>query len=242
MSCGSCGKTYYGPSRASTLKRHIKTVHCGYTEGVCSFCQRQFTRMNSKKRHELTCSMRKQINSQHFVKPPPNFPFSKLLFSLLFIYFSDQSDTCCEWCGKFFTGKSRKYTLMRHIRTAHSPCYYEASCAFCKRQFTRTSSKNKHEIKCRLRYDDVNSQFLPPLHPFILTVSAVSKISPPPSVSCKVCGKVFFGKNRNHLVTRHYKGVHCNIRPHICNLCGKTYQQSNNLKKHKTTCGAIRKL
>ena len=111
----------------------------------------------------------------------------------------------CNICNKHF-GKKREYQL--HIKIAHLP--EDAKIFPCSKCHSETFV-SENELK---------------LH-FVVSHPADPSTS---NFECPICAKIFSSKS---LLNRHY-GIHTanSYRPHICEICGKTFYHYSSFYAH----------
>ena len=165
MDCEQCGKKFEGPNAAGMLRCHIRSVHEGVRNYVCSTCGKAFFNNNDMVRH---------VDSVHLKKPVwqnirKNYPGGK----------KPNIGMICEFCQEKF---SHRVLLQKHIQTEHrSLIKYDCrkclqtfnskasflthlemnhkhdiyQCKFCQQAFTLTFNYDKkgHKVKTVKCYD-----------------------------------------------------------------------------------------
>ncbi|KAJ0012301.1 hypothetical protein NQD34_013276, partial [Periophthalmus magnuspinnatus] len=155
----------------------------------------------------------------------------------------------CNQCGKTFTGKTRLITH-QSVHTGARPY----SCHKCGRRFTRSDSLAKRRLNAKemnyadLRCDQCGKTFTAKKR--LMSHQSVHTGAKP--FSCRTCGKMFSRQDNcvrheslphlpNSSVEVGVSGRHFGFNPYsveakkekICPYCGKCFERSAHLERHK---------
>ena len=120
----------------------------------------------------------------------------------------------CKICTKYTTDKPS--LLNKHMKLKHSEsCEEMLQCTQCQFQCSSTEGMAKHVSSTHNKHDN----------------SDLETININDTPTCNICQKTF--KNAMHL-KRHYRDVHGpEVRPHLCDTCGKAFKRTDALQQHR---------
>ncbi|XP_033726236.1 protein suppressor of hairy wing-like [Pecten maximus] len=248
--CNVCGKCYL---QERVLLRHVNQMHKNKII-PCTECEEMFKSQRQRDEHlAIKHNIPAVLKCKHC-----NDTFRDV--KELRIHAKCHVTPCmCEFCGKSFPrradlvmhrrvhtrekpikchicgrGFARASTLLSHKLTHRT--YNAFQCEVCGRTFKTKESMRQHRkvhtkestVPCehcdlKFRTFDGMKNHIIQCHP---------EISPPKNwnvYTCDKCPKRFGGKQQ---YIRHMS-VHTGVRPHECNLCGKSYPTLGALNTHK---------
>ncbi|CAH1791515.1 unnamed protein product, partial [Owenia fusiformis] len=204
--CDVCSLQFESSYR---LLKHIRTAHTFKHPLKCMYCSKRCAGFEKLGNHVLVQHKPNQI---HCDLCPKVFPMQRNLeYHVNNVhkgrYAAMQLPQTCQTCGKVYRNK---YNLGLHMRKAHAerPTYTCPTCAkvfVCKRGLRNHISMIHGDGKIGFRDKE----------------EKLSRV-------CQTCGKVFMTKQGLMI---HEKN-HSTIRPHVCQLCGVSYNIKCQLKRH----------
>ena len=227
--CDECGQEFYGKQ---LLTQHIHRYHT--ENSYCKICYRFFPspavlEEHTKKEHSKPEIHICDICSQEFDKKAK-------LRSHQRTHKNTEYKFICPYCkgknGKI--GKNAKYqrkeTLDQHIEEVHSGKEY--ICSQCPMVFYTPWNRSLHEknihaektIKCEQCDMMFSTNSYKNAHVRKVHVLEAEWI-------CAHCGDSF----RHKTIYEAHVNRHLNIRPHACDMCGKTFLIEMHLKRHMKT-------
>ncbi|XP_073459729.1 telomere zinc finger-associated protein isoform X2 [Aquarana catesbeiana] len=257
--CTKCGKSYF---RKENLLEHEARNCMSRTEQVfsCTSCHEVFKRRMELRLHMVThtgdmpykCStcpqqfMQKKHLQSHMIKmhgePKPHacptcgkcfFTRTELRLHEAFKHRGEKLFVC-EECGHRASSRSG---LQMHIKAKHRN-ERPFVCEFCHHAFTQKTNLNMHlkthtgekPFQCHLCGKTFRTQAS--LHKHNRTHTGERPFS------CEYCDQRFTDKTPllRHVASRHQEG-----RPYFCQVCGKTFKASEQLRVHVARHRGVRK-
>nr|XP_057934902.1 zinc finger and BTB domain-containing protein 40 [Doryrhamphus excisus]XP_057934903.1 zinc finger and BTB domain-containing protein 40 [Doryrhamphus excisus] len=221
ISCDLCGRTFAHPSG---MIYHKRTEHFDEKPFACETCGAKFSATSSLKNHMRLHTGEKPFRCKHC---DMSFSVSAALAYHTKKKHSEGKMYVCQYCKAVF---AQSIELSRHVRTHTGDRPYV--CRECGKGHSQASGLTVHLQtfhnlpqpldcpKCCLSFQTLeehqkhNEEFhLKEFH------------------KCPTCDKVFTSAA---LLDKH-KTMHTGLKPFICNLCNKSYQQLSGLWYHNRT-------
>ncbi|CAH2108092.1 unnamed protein product [Euphydryas editha] len=211
-----------------SLQFHFRSMHLQKAGGICSICNKTFTKFKTWKRHERLHNENSLFICDHCGR---KFLYKHEIKSHL-IYHTDVRLFVCETCGKGF---KRMSGLKDHIENLHR-IRQPVKCEHCDKTY---KSQSKLEIHLRNVAKD---------KPFICEVCSKRFISEKVLQKhmfwhtgerphrCEVCGSRYKAKGQLNIHMRNHTG----FMPHKCVDCGKSFPAAKQLKRHQSVHTGVR--
>jgi len=216
--CDVCQKTF---AEKDYLRKH-KSVHAGEKPYKCEVCQKSFSDKNYLRKH-------KRIHSGE--RPYKCDVCEKAFLSSDHLKLHKRSHTGeksfkCDLCEKAF---SLKPNLLRHkkMHTGEKPFM----CDICGHGFASIGELKKHTLVVHIGE-----------RPYICDIcgqafSSTSNLGDHKlrthekdnwHIECKTCNEKFYSVKR----LKEHVRAHAGVRPYSCNICKKTFQQRDYVRRH----------
>ena len=216
--CKKCDKQY---NNRGSLRRHVREEHedlekSGFgrftkvRENICTLCDTMFDqsyllKLHLKKAHNVTDHVPGQVRPKHK----------------------------CKLCDKVYC---RKESVRRHIREDHEGRKQAQSgetykCQQCDKVYGRKDALRRH---VRLIHEAVQAGYCDSCDgAFFRDITRhviVAHTNQEKPVECPDCGKTI---GKNYSLKRHLRDCREAMTPKLCDLCGASCENKEELKKHK---------
>ncbi|XP_061544025.1 zinc finger and BTB domain-containing protein 40 [Phycodurus eques] len=221
IACDLCGRTFAHPSG---MIYHKRTEHFDEKPYACETCGAKFPATSSLKNHMRLHTGEKPYHCKHC---DMSFSVAAALAYHTKKKHSEGKMYACQYCKAVF---AQSIELTRHVRTHTGDRPYV--CRECGKGHSQASGLTVHLQtfhnmsqplncqKCCLSFQTLeeHQKHIEELHLKVFH-------------KCPTCSKVFTSAS---LLDKH-KSIHTGIKPFICNLCNKSYQQLSGLWYHNRT-------
>ncbi|XP_077429462.1 zinc finger and BTB domain-containing protein 40 isoform X1 [Vanacampus margaritifer] len=221
VACDICGRTFAHPSG---MIYHKRTEHFEEKPYACETCGAKFPATSSLKNHMRLHTGEKPYHCKHC---DMSFRVAAALAYHTKKKHSEGKMYACQYCKAVF---AQSIELTRHVRTHTGDKPYV--CRECGKGHSQASGLTVHLQtfhnmslplncqKCCISFQTLeeHQKHIEELHVKLLH-------------KCPTCDKVFTSAP---LLEKH-KSVHTGVKPYVCNLCNKSYQQLSGLWYHNKT-------
>ncbi|XP_051931052.1 zinc finger and BTB domain-containing protein 40 isoform X1 [Hippocampus zosterae] len=221
VACDLCGRTFAHPSG---MIYHKRTEHFEEKPYACETCGAKFPATSSLKNHMRLHTGEKPYHCKHC---DMSFRVAAALAYHTKKKHCEGKMYVCQYCKAVF---AQSIELTRHVRTHTGDKPYV--CRECGKGHSQASGLTVHLQtfhnmaqplncqKCCLSFQTLeeHQKHIEELH-----VKLMHK--------CHTCRKVFTSAA---LLEKH-KSIHTGVKPYVCNLCNKSYQQLSGLWYHNRT-------
>lgn len=206
--CNICGRKL---KNWGTLKKHRILFHSSASTIFCIVCAKLFVSVDDRDQHQLQCKLKK----------------------LMTLSRSGGGHTFeCDICQKVMKTKGllKKHMSVKH----HASDEIKLKCNTCGNTFIQELALQNH--KCKLRA----SRSLMPcetcgkvLTRGALSIHQIAFHSPPGTIYCRSCYKVFATVDQLNVHIDQCKTKANNERPSHCNICDKQFASAKALVRHE---------
>ncbi|XP_077582330.1 zinc finger and BTB domain-containing protein 40 isoform X2 [Stigmatopora nigra] len=221
VACEFCGRTFAHPSG---LIYHKRTEHFDEKPYACETCGAKFPATSSLKNHMRLHTGEKPYQCKHC---DMSFAVAAALAYHTKKKHSEGKMYVCQYCKAVF---AQSIELTRHVRTHTGDKPYV--CRECGKGHSQASGLTTHLQTSHNMSQPLNCQKC------CLTFQSVEEIQKhmeeihlKGSHKCPTCSKVFSCAS---LLEKH-KSVHTGMKPFVCTICQKSYQQLSGLWYHNRT-------
>ncbi|XP_061689149.1 zinc finger and BTB domain-containing protein 40 isoform X3 [Syngnathoides biaculeatus] len=221
IACDLCGRTFAHPSG---MIYHKRTEHFDEKPYACETCGAKFPATSSLKNHMRLHTGEKPYHCKHC---DMSFSVAAALAYHTKKKHSEGKMYACQYCKAVF---AQSIELTRHVRTHTGDRPYV--CRECGKGHSQASGLTVHLQtfhnmsqplncqKCCLSFQTLeeHQKHIEELHLKVFH-------------KCPTCSKVF----TSALLLDKHKSIHTGVKPFICNLCNKSYQQLSGLWYHNRT-------
>ncbi|CRK96018.1 CLUMA_CG009458, isoform A [Clunio marinus] len=213
--CQICESSYFDKE---TLQRHVLSIHERSGLFTCSICSNNFRTEKGLKNHKFRpCRLPCEVCGKMVKK-------ERLKRHLIEAHFQPYQ---CDICGNKCSSKS---VLARHMIT-HIDLEHrtkEFHCQICEISYFNKKTLRSHTLK----YHEKSNHFTCSLcgRIYMTEKGLENHKLRPCRLPCEFCGKMI----RKEGLKEHLNGVHFNIKPYQCDICGNKFCKPS-LARHMNT-------
>ncbi|XP_049589118.1 LOW QUALITY PROTEIN: zinc finger and BTB domain-containing protein 40-like [Syngnathus scovelli] len=221
VACDLCGRTFAHPSG---MIYHKRTEHYEEKPYACETCGAKFPATSSLKNHMRLHTGEKPYRCKHC---DMSFRVAAALAYHTKKKHSEGKMYACQYCKAVF---AQSIELTRHVRTHTGDKPYV--CRECGKGHSQASGLTVHLQtfhnmsqplscqKCSLSFQTLEEH-----------QKHIEELHVNPMHKCPTCRKVF----SSAALLDNHKSIHTGVKPYVCNLCNKSYQQLSGLWYHNRT-------
>ncbi|KAM9800403.1 zinc finger and BTB domain-containing protein 40 isoform 1-T1 [Syngnathus typhle] len=221
VACDLCGRTFAHPSG---MIYHKRTEHYEEKPYACETCGAKFPATSSLKNHMRLHTGEKPYRCKHC---DMSFRVAAALAYHTKKKHSEGKMYACQYCKAVF---AQSIELTRHVRTHTGDKPYV--CRECGKGHSQASGLTVHLQtfhnmsqplscqKCSLSFQTLEEH-----------QKHIKELHVNPMHKCHTCRKVF----SSAALLDNHKSIHTGVKPYVCNLCNKSYQQLSGLWYHNRT-------
>lgn len=236
--CKICGEEFSNPKKLTAHRKlhkppDLKQYHYTYNDEKacysCNTCDVEFAAKEDVEKHIETHEEKFKCKNCHMIFNDP-YKFC------VHVYSHTKDEYKCPYCN-FSTERSS--SILSHINRLHLQ-KFPYSCRYCGKKYINARDHKEHEsshLSDEKQFECVVCQkkfaFSSYLHMHQVRFHRVNIDGILLKNQCEICRKVFSKAKtlQNHSL-KHNKGTMPKPKTHLCDLCGKGYQNKSKLNCH----------